>query len=276
MLWWLNSAVGTIVRVIFLPFSSASPWGALLVISLLTALLLLLVYKKTSNQAGLKQVKNRIKASLLEIRLYQSDFRTQLGSQKELVAANLRYLLYNLQPLLVMLLPIFLLLAQLNLWFGYRAVRPGETFLLKVRFITAVDIERVNLELEAPPGLTVETPPVRIIDLREAAWRLRLEEPVSQPLIIQVNGERYQKEIPRGGRRLSRISTVRVRRNLWQELLYPGEKPLPSDSLLSRIELSYPEQRLELLGLGLHWLLAYFLLSVILGLGLKGFFRVEI
>ncbi|MDH7493495.1 MAG: hypothetical protein QHH44_06375, partial [Candidatus Saccharicenans sp.] len=98
MLWWLNSAVGTIVRVIFLPFSSASPWGALLVISLLTALLLLLVYKKTSNQAGLKQVKNRIKASLLEIRLYQSDFRTQLGSQKELVAANLRYLLYNLQP----------------------------------------------------------------------------------------------------------------------------------------------------------------------------------
>ncbi|MBC7348403.1 MAG: hypothetical protein H5U05_00350 [Candidatus Aminicenantes bacterium] len=276
MLWWLNSAVGTILKVIFLPFSSWNPWLAMLVISLLTALLLLLVYKKTSNQAGIKQVKNLIKASLLEIRLYQSDFRTQLGSQKQLVAANLRYLLYNLQPLLVMILPIFLLLAQLNLWFGYRAVRPGETFLLKVRFITAVDMERVNLELETPPGLTVETPPVRIIDLREASWRLRLEKPVSQPLVIQVNGERYQKEIAGSSRRLSRISTVRVRRNLWQELLYPGEKPLPGDSLLSRIELTYPEQRLELLGLGFHWLVAYFLLSIILGLGLKGFFRVEI
>ncbi|MGQ9800967.1 MAG: hypothetical protein ACUVRL_04800 [Candidatus Saccharicenans sp.] len=276
MLWWLNSAVGTIIKVIFLPFSSLNPWAAMLVISLLTALLLLLVYKKTSNQAGIKQVKNLIKASLLEIRLYQSDFRTQLGSQKQLVVANLRYLLYNLQPLLVMILPIFLLLAQLNLWFGYRAVRPGETFLLKVRFISAVDMERINLELEAPPGLTVETPPVRIIDLREAAWRLRLEKPVSQPLVIQVNGERYQKEIPRGGRRLSRISTIRVRRNLWQELLYPGEKPLPGEALLSRIELSYPEQRLELLGIGFHWLVAYFLLSIILGLGLKGFFRVEI
>ena len=276
MLWWLNSAVGTILKVIFLPFSFFNPWVAMLVISLLTALLLLLVYKKTSNQAGIKQVKNLIKASLLEIRLYQNDFRTQLGSQKQLVAANLRYLLYNLQPLLVMILPIFLLLAQLNLWFGYRAVRPGETFLLKVRFITAVDMERLTLELEAPPGLTVETPPVRIIDLREASWRLRLEKPVSQPLVIQVNGERYQKEIPGSGRRLSRISTVRVRRNLWQELLYPGEKPLPGGSLLSRIELTYPEQRLELLGLGFHWLVAYFLLSIILGLGLKGFFRVEI
>ena len=276
MLWWLNSAVGTILKVIFLPFSFFNPWVAMLVISLLTALLLLLVYKKTSNQAGIKQVKNRIKASLLEIRLYQNDFRTQLGSQKQLVAANLRYLLYNLQPLLVMILPIFLLLAQLNLWFGYRAVRPGETFLLKVRFITAVDMERLTLELEAPPGLTVETPPVRIIDLREASWRLRLEKPVSQPLVIQVNGERYQKEIPGSSRRLSRISTVRVRRNLWQELLYPGEKPLPGGSLLSRIELTYPEQRLELLGVGFHWLVAYFLLSIILGLGLKGFFRVEI
>lgn len=276
MLWWLNSAVGIIIKVLFLPFSSFNPWVAMLVISLLTALLLLLIYKKTSDQEGIKQVKNRIKASLLEIRLYQSDFRTQLGSQKQLVAANLRYLLYNLRPLLVMLLPIFLLLAQLNLWFGYRAIGPGETFLLKVRFIKAVDMERLNLELEAPPGLTVETPPVRIIDLREAAWRLRLEKKPGQPLIIQVNGERYQKEIPRADRRLSRISTVRVRRNFWQELLYPGEKPLPKDSLLSRIELSYPEQRLELLGLGFHWLVAYFLLSVILGLGLKGLFRVEI
>lgn len=276
MLWWLNSSVGNIIKVLFLPFSSFNPWVAMLVISLLTAVLLLLVYKKTSNQAGIKQVKNRIKASLLEIRLYQSDFRTQLRSQKQLVAANLRYLLYNFRPLLVMLLPIFLLLAQLNLWFGYRAISSGETFLLKVRFIKAVDMEKVNLELETPPGLSVETPPVRIIDLREATWRLKLQEQPGQPLIIQVNGERYQKEIPRGGRCLSRISTVRVRRNFWQELLYPGEKPLPGDSLLSRIGLSYPEQRLELLGLSFHWLVAYFLLSVILGLGLKGLFRVEI
>lgn len=276
MLWWLNSAVGFIIKVLFLPFSSFNPWVAMLVVSILTALLLLLVYKKTSNQAGIKQVKNRIKASLLEIRLYQSEFRTQLRSQKQLVAANLRYLLYNLRPLLVMLLPIFLLLAQLNLWFGYRATRPGETFLLKVRFTEAVDMERVKLELETPPGLMVETPPVRIIDLREATWRLRLQEQSAQPLIIQVNGERYQKEIPRGSRRLSRISTVRVRRNFWQELFYPGEKPLPGDSLLSRIELIYPEQRLELLGLGFHWLVAYFLMSVILGLGLKGLFKVEI
>lgn len=276
MVWWLNSAVGSIFKLIFLPFSSLNPWVAMLVISLLTALLMLFIYKKTSDQDGIRRVKNRIKASLLEIRLYQNDLRTQLVSQKELLAANLRYLLYNLRPLLVMMVPIFLILAQLNLWFASRPPAPGETFLLKARFIKTVDLERLRLDLETPEGLLVETPPVRIIDEAEVAWRLKVTGPAGEPLVIQVNGERYLKNIPDGKNRLSRVSSVRVKKNLWQELLYPGEKPLPADSLLKRIELTSEPQRLNLLGIGFHWLVAYLLLSIILGLALKGLFKVEI
>ncbi len=276
MVWWLNRAVGSIFNLIFLPFSFLNHWLAMLVISLLTALLMLFIYKKTSNQDGIRRVKNRIKASLLEIRLYQTDLRTQLGSQKELLAANLQYLLYNLKPLLVMIVPIFLILAQLNLWFASRPPEPGETFLLKARFIKTVDLERLRLDLETPAGLVVETPPVRIIDEAEVAWRLKVTGPVDEPLVVQVNGERYQKIVPAGKGRLLRVSTVRVKRNLWQELLYPGERPLPADSLLKQIELRFEPQRLNLLGIGFHWLVAYFLLSIILGLALKGLFKVEI
>lgn len=276
MVWWLNRAVGSLFNLIFLPFSSLNPWLAMLAISLLTALLMLFIYKKTSNQEGIKRVKSRIKASLLEIRLYQTDLRTQLGSQKELLAANLQYLLYNLKPLLVMIVPIFLMLAQLNLWFASRPAAPGETFLLKARFMKTVDLERLRLDLEAPAGLTVETPPVRIIDEAEVAWRLKVTGQVREPLVVQVNGERYQKIIPAGKGRLLRVSSVRVKKNPWQELLYPGEKPLPADSLLERLELTLEPRRLNLLGIGFHWLVAYFLLSIILGLALKGLFRVEI
>ncbi len=276
MIWWLNKAVGSLINLLFLPFSSLPPWVAMVVISLLTALLMLFIYKKISNQEGIRRVKNRLKASLMEIRLYQNDMRAQLQSQKELLSANLQYLLYNLKPLLVMIWPIFLLLAQLNLWFASRPPRPGETFLVKAGFIKTVDLERLSLDLEAPDGLVVETPPVRILDQGQAAWRLRVTGPVREPLVIQVNGQRYQKQFPAGKSRLSRVSAVRVKRNLWQELLYPGEKPLPADSLLMRIELTLQPQRLSLLGIGLHWLLAYFLLSIILGLALKGLFRVEI
>ncbi len=276
MVWWLNSAVGSVISIIFLPFSSLNPWVAMLVISLLTALLMLFIYKKTSNQERIRRVKNRIKASLLEIRLYQNDLPAQLGSQKELLLSNLQYLLYNLKPLLVMIVPVFLVLAQLNLWFASRPPGQGETFLLKARFIKTVDLLRLRVDLETPEGLILETPPVRIIDEGEVSWRLKVTGPVREPLVVQVNGERYQKQIVAGKKQLTRVSTVRVKRNLWQELLYAGERPLPADSLLTRIELAFQPRRLNLLGAGLHWLLAYFLLSIILGLSLKGLFKVEI
>ncbi|MGB9893174.1 MAG: hypothetical protein ACPLRA_02085 [Candidatus Saccharicenans sp.] len=276
MLWWLNKALGLVIKIIFRPFISFNPWVAMIIISLLTALLMLFIYKKTSNQEGIKKVKSRIKASLLEMRLYQNDFRTLLTTQKELIQANTRYLLYNLKPLLIMILPIFLILAQLNLWFGHKAAKEGETFLLKVRFIEPTDMERLSLELEVPEGVLVETPVLKIIDEREADWRLKLERPVNQPLAIIVNGEKYLKELPTEQKSLIRISTIRVRKNLWSELLYPGERPIALESAIKQIELSLPEQRLNFLGIGFHWLVAYFLLSLIFGLALKGFFKVEI
>ena len=103
-----------------------------------------------------------------------------------------------------------------------------------------------------------------------------MDDQVLEPLIIKVNGQSYQKEIPPIKNSLVRISTIRVKKNLWQELLYPGEKSLPAESVINRIELVYPEQRLNFLGIGIHWLVAYFLLSIIFGLALKRPFKVEI
>jgi len=275
-MWWLNLATGFIVKLALLPFTKINPWAGLIFISLLTAFLMLFIYKKFSNQKAIHQAKNQIKAYLLELRLFQNDFRTLLTTQKELFLTNVRYLACNLQPLLVMIVPIFLLLAQMNLWFGYRSFKPGETLLLKVKFISSVEVDKLSLDLEVPPGLTIDSPLLRIIDENEADWRLKVEEKVSQPLVIRVNGKRYNKEIVVGGSKLERLSPYRFRQNLWQELLYPGEKPLPSDSYIKEIELTYPEQRLSFLGVKFHWLVAYFLLSIIFGLALKGPLKVEI
>ncbi len=48
-----------------------NPWAAKVFISLLTGLFMLLVFKLTSNQAGLQRTKDRIKAHLLEFRLFK-------------------------------------------------------------------------------------------------------------------------------------------------------------------------------------------------------------
>jgi uncharacterized membrane protein (DUF106 family) len=276
MVWLLNLTIGKTITILFLPFISLNPWAAMIFISLLTALLMLLIYKKTSNQAGIKKVKNQIKANLLEIRLYQNDFRTLLSTQKDLLLANARYLAYNFKPLLVMIFPIFLLLAQMNLWFGYRSPEVNETLLLKVRFIEPVEVDKLSLNLGTPAGVVVDSQVLRIIDENEADWRLKVQNQNRQPLVVTVNNERYLKSVLVSRNSVSRISTVRVKKNLWQELLYPGEKPLPADSYVKKIEIVYPEKKLVFLGIRFHWLVAYFLLSIILGLAFKGWFKVEI
>lgn len=275
-MWWLMQAVGVIVRWLIWPFSHFNPWFGLLFVSLLTSLLMLFIYKKTSDQEKIRRTKNLIKAYLLEMRLFQHDYRILLQTQKNLLLANLRYLTLNFKPLLVMMVPLFLLLAQLNLWFGYRNLKPDETFLLKIKLNSAVEVDRVALDLEAPPGLEVETQVLRIIDENEADWRIRVRGRVESPLVITVNGERYQKEIVAGFKQLKKISPIRPGKSLWLRLIYPGEKPLPPGSYLEKIEITWPENRLNLLGLRWHWLVAYFILTVIFALAFRRAFKVEI
>lgn len=264
------------MRWLIWPFSHFNPWFGLLFVSLLTSLLMLFIYKKTSDQEKIRRTKNLIKAYLLEMRLFQHDYRILLQTQKNLLLANLRYLTLNFKPLLVMMVPLFLLLAQLNLWFGYRNLNPDETFLLKIKLNSAVEVDRAALDLEAPPGLEVETPVLRIIDENEADWRIRVRGQVESPLVITVNGERYQKDIVAGFKQLKKISPIRPGKSLWLRLIYPGEKPLPSGSYLEKIEITWPENRLSLLGLRWHWVVAYFILTIIFALAFRRVFKVEI
>ena len=53
----------------------------MMAVSLLTALLMLFVFQLTSNQAGIRRAKDRIKAHLLELRLFKDNMRVTLWAQ---------------------------------------------------------------------------------------------------------------------------------------------------------------------------------------------------
>ena len=69
----INRLLGSLFDLLFLPFRSLNPWAGMIFISLLTGLLMLLIYRWTSNQAGIRRVKDKIKAHLLELRLYKDN-----------------------------------------------------------------------------------------------------------------------------------------------------------------------------------------------------------
>ncbi|OGD28207.1 MAG: hypothetical protein A2028_02765 [Candidatus Aminicenantes bacterium RBG_19FT_COMBO_59_29] len=272
----INSILGKLFDLLLLPFRSLNPWAGMAFISLLTGLLMLLIYRLTSNQSGIRRVKDKIKAHLLELRLFKENMGVTMRAQGQILRANLRYLALNLKPLLVMIVPLVLILSQLNLWFGSEPLSVGRAAILKVRLQPDVNVLGTEFSLDAPPEIAVETPPLRIEESKEVDWRFQPRAAGRFNLTIRAGDKNYLKTVIVDGRHLDKVSSIKVKRSFLDELLYPGEKALPADGRIKAIEVVYPVKRLPLFGLKLHWLIAYLGLSIVFGFALKKPFRVEI
>ncbi len=275
-MWVFNSIFGKIFEIVFFPFKSMTPWIGMIFISFLTALLMLCVFRFTSHQQGIKQVKNKIKAHLLEIRLFKDSLNVSLRAQGNILRYNLKYIGYSIKPLMVMIIPLILILIQLNLWFGHQSLTPGQEVILKVEVDEDLSLLDTEFLIESSSGLVIETPPLRIEETREVNWKLFAKETGIHELSMTVNGHRIVKKVAVAQKSLNKISPVKVRRNFIDELFHPGEAPLPANHPIKSLEIKYPSNYMSLFGWRIHWLIVYFALSIIFGFALKGVFKVEI
>jgi hypothetical protein len=60
------------------------------------------------------------------------------------------------------------------------------------------------------------------------------------------------------------------------QLLYPVEPPLPSNGTIASIQVDYPERAIALLGWETHWMVVFFLLTMVLAFVLRRPLRVQI
>lgn len=282
-MWFFNSIFGKIFELIFWPLQNMSPWIGMILISFLTALLMLFVFRYTSNQKGIKRVKDRIKAHLLEIRLFKDNLSLSLKAQGNILRCNLKYLGYTAKPFLVMIVPLILILIQLNLWFGYQALNPGQKALLKVKLEESSYPQDVNISLQPSSKLNIETHPLRIEEKREIDWRFSAKENGVHDLTIIVNEQKIAKKVFVNQKSLSKISSQKVRKNFIEELFNPGEPPLKGSHPIKSIEVAFPSKTMSLLGWNIPWILGvppwlmvYFVLSIFFGFVFKSVFKVEI
>lgn len=275
-MWAVNSVLDKVFDGLFLPLGLIGPVLAMVVISFLTGLLMLVVFRWTSNQDGIRRTKTLIKAHLLEIRLYKDNLGQSLKAQGRVLAANVRYIAHALRPMLVMIVPVMLILFQLNLRFGVRALTPGESALLKVRFTDTTKPEEMDITLQVPPGVVLETPPIHIAETREIDWRLSAESSGRYPLLFRSGRTEFLFPLVVGPDRLAKVPVVKPGRFFLDQVAYPGEAPVPRGTPVASVEIVYPSQKLRLLGLNIHWLIAFFGLSIFFGFAFKGVMKVDI
>lgn len=275
-MWVFNSIFGKIFDIIFLPFRSMSPWVAMIIVSFMTGLLMLFIFRFTSNQKGIKKVKNKIKAHLLELRLYKDSLSISLKAQGNILRCNLKYISYSAKPMLVMIIPIILILIQLNFWFGYESLAPGQKAIFKVKLKDNYNPLEIDLNVESSSGLTIETLPLRMEEENEINWRISAKEKGIHNINVIFKGERVTKTVTVAQKPLNKISPIKIRRNFIDELLYPVESPIKGDMPIKSLEITYPTRSMNLFGWHIHWLIVYFAISIIFGFAFKGILKIEI
>jgi hypothetical protein len=273
---FLNAALVKLFGGLLLPVRPLGPWPTMVFVSLLTGFLMLGIFRWTSNQAGIRRAKDRIKAHLLEARLFKDDFGQSIRAQGRVLAANGRYLGYAVKPMLVMIVPVMLLLVQLDVRFGARPLRAGEETLVRVRLAPGTDPVAFGLELEPSDGAAATTPALRIADSSEVLWRIRAGRPGRHDLVFRWPAGRATKSLSVETPALAVLSTKRTAGGLLDRIVHPGEPALPRDGPIEAIEVGYPAERLSFFGGRMHWLVAYLGLSVLLGFAFKGVLKVEV
>ncbi|HLY17610.1 MAG TPA: hypothetical protein VKR61_10310 [Bryobacteraceae bacterium] len=247
---------------------------ALILIGLLLGVAMLWVFAHTSNQGAIKRAKNRLYASLYEMRLFADEPALVWKAQVGLLSNNLRYIGLMLVPAIIVTVPMVVVFAFLEAWYGMAPLPPGRQALVTMQ-VKTLDPAAAPPTLTAPPEIAIESPPVRDIGDRQVSWRIRPSAPVSGVLhIVLPDGgrdENVDKNIEAGqGRRY--LSDRRVR-GLLALVLHPAEARLPPGNV-EWIEVHYPPATVRWLGISLHWLIWLLIFSMLGALLLKNRFKV--
>ena len=89
---WLNQIAGLIASVVLAPIAWLPGWLSSTAIAVITGIMMLLMFKYTSNQAAIKHTRNQVKANLLALSLFKDDLRVGLRIQFALLVGAGRLL----------------------------------------------------------------------------------------------------------------------------------------------------------------------------------------
>jgi len=279
------TALNDLLRPIFdwlqFPMRGLSPFLGVLLWSIPVGVFALWVFGKTSNQDRIAAVKRRIYGGLFEIRLFNDDLRAIMRAQWEILGHVVHYQALALKPMIFILPPLVLVMVQLQMFYGFRGLTPGESALLTVELNpdAVVDSGRPDVTLELPEGLRAETEAIWIPSLGQLNWRIGIEDWGDYRLNVVIDGKSYEKRI-RATDRVERLAPERPPRTFIDQLEWPSEPPLAPDDAVRLITLGYPDGEIALFGWRSQWryawMVVFFVLTMIVALVLRKPMGVEL
>src|SRR5438552_15488008 len=151
------------------------PAALVVLLSLIIGLLMVVVvFRYTSDQKAIRLAKDQLKAHLLAVRLFQDQLPVVLSSYGRILRCTGRYLRLAFKPLLFVILPLTFLIVQLDRYLGWAPLPTGQAFLVKVRTTGPEAVNEVSLLL--PPEMNTTAPAVHVPSGNGVVWRVVAEK----------------------------------------------------------------------------------------------------
>src|SRR5229473_2796011 len=188
----------------------ASPLLLVLAVSIVIGLLMVVVFRYTSDQKAIGRAKDRLKAHLLAVRLFQDQLPVVMRAYGKILRGTGSYLRLAFTPFLIAILPITFLIVRLDRYFGWLPLRPAQTFLVQARIEDPAALNEALLQL--PPELSSSAPAVHVPKDKEVVWQVFAKSEGNYDIQIATAGQTISKQIVVSPG-LARVSPVRLKDN---------------------------------------------------------------
>lgn len=270
VLAFLNRICTVLGDAVYAVLAPLPVWLGLTLLSAVTGIGMLIAFRYTSNQAAIGRARDEITANLLALKLFKDEVRVVFRAQRRLLGALLRLQWHMLRPVLIMLLPMLLLLGQMGVRYQWRPLHPGEQTSIRLHLKSAA-VTAEGMTLEPSPGVAEAVGPVP--GGGQWVWRIRGGAAGRHILRFNVSGTVVAKELDVGNG-FQRVSAERPDRRWTTQILHPVELPLPAESPVRSIEITYGSVHSWVYGAN-WWLLYFFVVSMICALLFKPVFKVR-
>ena len=272
----VNEVLTRVLDALLWPAARFAPVTALVLLSVATAVLVLLVFKWAADQAALSAAKDQVQAAVFEMRLFNDDLAAMFRAQGEVLSSVLRYVRLSLVPTLWLTIPIAVLMLHMDFHFGYTGLAVDAPALVEARFDGSLvpSSGMTSASLDVPDAISLETPGVVLPSAREIVWRIRPRRAGAFIVTVHLGEAAIGKTLVVSDR-VVRRSPVRPAAGFLSQVLQPSEPPLPDGTGLAAVTVDYPERPFIVAGWDIGWVGVYLGLTLVFVLLLKRWFGVR-
>ena len=252
---------------------SSHALAILLALSVITGLVMIVLFGYLSDQKAVRLAKDQLRAQLLAVRLFQDQPRVVLRAYGRILTGTGRYLKVSFKPLAIIIVPMLVLLVHFDHYLGSLPFQTHQPILLKVRLDNSDALDNISLRL--PQGLSQSAPPVHIADAREVDWRLVASAEGDYTVNVLAGGQEVGKQVVVSNQ-LAHLSECRLQGSLWRRLLDCAEPALPAGAPVRLVAVNYPARDFDLGPWTTNWLVIYFVVSLAAAVLFKFILGIEI